>query len=110
MCAYVHIFNQKLITFSGLYAPELTNGKVTSLNLVSRAADYFRLDTKLECIEGIKHHYSARVFIPPNELAPSIFPKKNRSCFDSETHISFVCGYFELCLGSFLFLDNCNCE
>lgn len=75
MCAYVHIFNQRLINFSGLYAPELTNGKVTSLNLVSRAADYFRLDTKFECIEGLKHHYSARVFILLNELAPSIFPK-----------------------------------
>ena len=56
MCAYyVHIFNQKLITFSGLYAPELTNGKVTSLNLVSRAADYFRLDKirSLSALNGL---------------------------------------------------------
>ena len=55
MCAYVHIFNQKLINFSGLYAPELTNGKVTNLNLVSRAADYFRLDRirRLSALKGL---------------------------------------------------------
>ena len=60
----------------------------------------------LKAREGEREKIKAdRVNCPKNSvlLVKSIHNKQTRPCFDVETHIFFVCGYFELCLVSFSF-------